>query len=157
MYPWLLEMCSQLLVIWDDKFCCVLISRHCMFRYRAVLTFLYEKWNLFHCCRAGHRWTFKCCSHLQQQMSHLDSGATILVATQNQLVQNSTQGSCSWFLCCKPEIEKSLKCWCDEHKQRLFLLYPRWVQWGIFSPIFRPHCGKTGDDVRRIWLFPSVS
>jgi len=33
-------------------------------------------------------------------------------------------------------------------------LYTRWVQWGAFSPIFRPHCGKTGDDVRRIWLYP---
>jgi len=33
----------------------------------------------------------------------------------------------------------------------------RWVQWGAFSPIFRPHCGKTGDDVRRIWLYPEVS
>ena len=42
--------------------------------------------------RAGRLWISKYCSHSLLQMLHLDSGAMILVATQRQLVRNSTQG-----------------------------------------------------------------
>jgi hypothetical protein len=30
----------------------------------------------------------------------------------------------------------------------------RWVQWGIFSPAFRPHCTKNPDNDRRLWVYP---
>jgi len=33
-------------------------------------------------------------------------------------------------------------------------LYTRWVQWGILSPLFRPHCTKSPDNDRRIWVYP---
>eukprot|EP01136_Pigoraptor_vietnamica_P002158 Opistho-1_new@29725 len=33
-------------------------------------------------------------------------------------------------------------------------LYTRWVQWGIFSPIFRTHCTKNANNDRRIWTYP---
>lgn len=36
-------------------------------------------------------------------------------------------------------------------------LYTRWIQWGVFSPIFRPHPAKDPFNVRRIWLYPLVS
>ncbi|OQR89318.1 glycoside hydrolase [Achlya hypogyna] len=34
-------------------------------------------------------------------------------------------------------------------------LYTRWVQWGVFSPIFRSHSTKDARIDRRIWKFPS--
>ncbi|MFM9957561.1 MAG: TIM-barrel domain-containing protein [Phycisphaerales bacterium] len=33
-------------------------------------------------------------------------------------------------------------------------LYARWIQYGIFSPVLRTHCGKRPDAERRIWAFP---
>lgn len=33
-------------------------------------------------------------------------------------------------------------------------LYTRWIQWGIFSPIFRTHCTATPAIERRIWAYP---
>lgn len=33
-------------------------------------------------------------------------------------------------------------------------LYTRWIQWGVFSPIFRTHCMKNLKNVRRIWMYP---
>ncbi len=33
-------------------------------------------------------------------------------------------------------------------------LYARWIQFGVFSPILRTHCGKRPDAERRIWAFP---
>eukprot|EP01105_Mastigella_eilhardi_P024390 TRINITY_DN6356_c0_g1_i1.p1 TRINITY_DN6356_c0_g1~~TRINITY_DN6356_c0_g1_i1.p1 ORF type:complete len:894 (+),score=191.79 TRINITY_DN6356_c0_g1_i1:360-2684(+) len=33
-------------------------------------------------------------------------------------------------------------------------LYTRWVQWGIWSPIFRTHCTKDPNNDRRIWTYP---
>jgi alpha-glucosidase (family GH31 glycosyl hydrolase) len=33
-------------------------------------------------------------------------------------------------------------------------LYARWIQYGVFSPILRTHCGKRPDAERRIWAFP---
>ena len=33
-------------------------------------------------------------------------------------------------------------------------LYVRWIQWGAFSPIFRPHCTRSVNIDRRVWLFP---
>lgn len=33
-------------------------------------------------------------------------------------------------------------------------LYTRWVQFGAFSPIFRTHCTKDGNNDRRIWVYP---
>eukprot|EP00698_Gefionella_okellyi_P018500 TRINITY_DN5552_c0_g1_i1.p1 TRINITY_DN5552_c0_g1~~TRINITY_DN5552_c0_g1_i1.p1 ORF type:complete len:938 (-),score=168.17 TRINITY_DN5552_c0_g1_i1:17-2830(-) len=36
-------------------------------------------------------------------------------------------------------------------------LYTRWIQWGIFSPIFRTHCTKNADNDRRIWMYPPAN
>ncbi len=36
-------------------------------------------------------------------------------------------------------------------------LYTRWVQWGVFSPMFRTHSTKNADNDRRIWVYPVVS
>eukprot|EP01117_Protostelium_nocturnum_P008616 TRINITY_DN3091_c0_g2_i1.p1 TRINITY_DN3091_c0_g2~~TRINITY_DN3091_c0_g2_i1.p1 ORF type:complete len:892 (+),score=311.21 TRINITY_DN3091_c0_g2_i1:103-2778(+) len=36
-------------------------------------------------------------------------------------------------------------------------LYTRWTQWGLFSPVFRPHCTKNADNDRRIWVYPLVN
>jgi len=36
-------------------------------------------------------------------------------------------------------------------------LYTRWVQWGLFSPVFRPHCTKNANNDRRIWTYPLVN
>ncbi|MFB6341217.1 TIM-barrel domain-containing protein [Saccharicrinis sp. FJH62] len=33
-------------------------------------------------------------------------------------------------------------------------LYTRWIQWGIFSPIFRTHCTSDTALERRIWAYP---
>ncbi|KAH3746121.1 glycoside hydrolase [Pelomyxa schiedti] len=33
-------------------------------------------------------------------------------------------------------------------------LYTRWVQWGVWSPIFRTHCTKEPNNDRRIWVYP---
>ena len=33
----------------------------------------------------------------------------------------------------------------------------RWVQWGIYSPVFRTHCTKNYNNDRRIWVYPYVS
>jgi alpha-glucosidase (family GH31 glycosyl hydrolase) len=33
-------------------------------------------------------------------------------------------------------------------------LYTRWIQWGIFSPIFRTHCTEDPTIERRIWAYP---
>lgn len=33
-------------------------------------------------------------------------------------------------------------------------LYTRWIQWGTFSPVFRPHSTKRADIERRIWMYP---
>eukprot|EP01124_Arcella_intermedia_P013301 TRINITY_DN1970_c0_g1_i1.p1 TRINITY_DN1970_c0_g1~~TRINITY_DN1970_c0_g1_i1.p1 ORF type:complete len:875 (+),score=128.05 TRINITY_DN1970_c0_g1_i1:356-2626(+) len=33
-------------------------------------------------------------------------------------------------------------------------LYTRWVQFGIWSPVFRTHCTKSPDNDRRIWAYP---
>lgn len=33
-------------------------------------------------------------------------------------------------------------------------LYTRWVQWGVWSPVFRTHCTKDPDNDRRIWIYP---
>ena len=33
-------------------------------------------------------------------------------------------------------------------------LYTRWLQYGVFSPIFKTHCTKSGVIERRIWAFP---
>jgi alpha-glucosidase len=33
-------------------------------------------------------------------------------------------------------------------------LYTRWVQFGIFSPVFRTHCTKEPSAERRFWMFP---
>ncbi|XP_065915296.1 alpha-xylosidase BoGH31A-like isoform X1 [Dysidea avara] len=33
-------------------------------------------------------------------------------------------------------------------------LYTRWVQWGIYSPLFRTHCMKNYLNDRRIWVYP---
>jgi|GEM_PF-38599 len=33
-------------------------------------------------------------------------------------------------------------------------LYTRWIQWGIFSPIFRTHCTSSPQIERRIWGYP---
>jgi alpha-glucosidase len=36
-------------------------------------------------------------------------------------------------------------------------LFTRWIQWGAFSPIFKTHCNKNGDNFRRIWLYPPAN
>jgi len=33
-------------------------------------------------------------------------------------------------------------------------MYTRWIQWGIFSPIFRTHCTEAASLERRIWAYP---
>jgi hypothetical protein len=33
-------------------------------------------------------------------------------------------------------------------------LFTRWVQWGVFSPIFRTHCTKDPEIERRMWAYP---
>lgn len=33
-------------------------------------------------------------------------------------------------------------------------LYARWIQYAVFSPILRTHCGRRPDAERRIWAFP---
>jgi len=33
-------------------------------------------------------------------------------------------------------------------------LYLRWIQYGIFSPVFRTHCTKNPDIERRFWMYP---
>ena len=33
-------------------------------------------------------------------------------------------------------------------------LYLRWLQYGVFTPIFKTHCTKDGNIERRIWQFP---
>ena len=33
-------------------------------------------------------------------------------------------------------------------------MYQRWIQWGIWSPIFRTHCTKQSNNDRRIWTYP---
>lgn len=122
--------------------------------------------------RAGRLWISKYCSHSLLQMLHLDSGAMILAATQRQWVRNSTQGYMYKINCLEVAVPKRIKfVWAvlpcmhilTESVASHFIMFFtslfcfRWVQWGAFSPIFRPHCGKTGDDVRRIWLYPEVS
>ncbi|PRP89120.1 glycoside hydrolase [Planoprotostelium fungivorum] len=36
-------------------------------------------------------------------------------------------------------------------------LFTRWTQWGLFSPVFRPHCTKDANNDRRIWTYPLVN
>eukprot|EP00743_Colponemidia_sp_Colp-15_P010732 GILK01011856.1.p1 GENE.GILK01011856.1~~GILK01011856.1.p1 ORF type:complete len:977 (-),score=160.12 GILK01011856.1:248-3178(-) len=33
-------------------------------------------------------------------------------------------------------------------------LYTRWVQFGVFSPVFRTHCTKDASNDRRVWTYP---